>query len=112
MGEWKVAAATFQTEITENLRKLRANDLHDRQCSDTVERIFLTETRRNGGAGSEIQIMTMRLPLQRVTEHATPTSTANGREQGFIVRSRANPQSVETYEQWLKKGDVIAAGDY
>jgi ectoine hydroxylase-related dioxygenase (phytanoyl-CoA dioxygenase family) len=43
---------------------------------------------------------------------ATPTATASGRPQGFIARSQTDPQTVETYEQWLRKWAAIPPGSY
>ena len=43
---------------------------------------------------------------------ATPTVTESGRKQGFVARSRVNPQSVETCEQWLRKWENIPTGSY
>jgi len=43
---------------------------------------------------------------------ATPTATATGKALGFVARSRANPASVITYEDWLKKWETIPRGSY
>jgi phytanoyl-CoA hydroxylase len=43
---------------------------------------------------------------------ATPTATASGKAQGFIVQSDSNPDSVESYEQWIEKWANIPIGAY
>lgn len=43
---------------------------------------------------------------------ATPQATTKALHLGFVARSRANPASVETYEQWLAKWQSIPKGSY
>lgn len=47
-----------------------------------------------------------------VRYEATPTATASGQKLGFVARSRVNPESVTTYEQWAKKWENIPRGSY
>ena len=42
----------------------------------------------------------------------TGRATASGRKHGFIARSEADPASVTTYEEWLRKWEDMPAGSY
>ncbi|ANE45611.1 hypothetical protein SY83_04060 [Paenibacillus swuensis] len=43
---------------------------------------------------------------------ATPTATEAGKAQGFVARSLANPDSVDSLETWLSKWEGIPRGSY
>ncbi len=43
---------------------------------------------------------------------ATTNATQSGKEMGFIARSEADPDSVTTCEEWLKKWESVPAGSY
>lgn len=47
-----------------------------------------------------------------VRYEALPTATESGSIQGFTARSEANPDAVDTYEQWLEKWKEIPCGSY
>lgn len=42
----------------------------------------------------------------------TAQATAAGQKQGFVAHSPNSPNSVPTYEQWLKKWEEIPSGSY